>query len=272
LENVIKYGILSVPVGLVALSCIKISVACLILKFLQNRIEKIFLYVLIGVLASTHFAFILVDLLQCFPLSSAWNLTIQNPSCISHTTYSRVSNTSTGITIATDIILSLFPITFLRQVRRPLMEKVLIGVLMSMGLAAAGVSIAKTVVVKVWAANTDSIAVGARISMLTCLEQFIGITAACSPSFKPTISKLLASLGITFNPKNPATNAPEGPLQEFNTHSNGTIQSKVFSFSEMEDLSKESTKIGVEGLGSGSEQGSGLSRGTEGSHQPGDVV
>jgi hypothetical protein len=283
-QGVIKFGALAIPTTILSLALIKISVACLILRFQQDRTEKIFLYALIGVVAATHTGFFLFALLQCRPLAATWDLAIRNGKCISPATILKVSNTNTGITISTDIILSLFPITFLRQIQRPLVEKMLIGVLMAMGMAAAGVSVGKAVVIHQWATASNSLSMGARISMLTCLELFIGITAACSPCFKPTVQKLLVSLGITFSFRSPVSffrsrngsstpnEVPSGPLQEFNTHSDGTVKSHVFSFSEMEDLSKESTQVGMEALGSGSEQERSRSRGSEGSPRHGEVV
>ncbi|KAE9370243.1 hypothetical protein N431DRAFT_426637 [Stipitochalara longipes BDJ] len=281
-EQVIKFGALAVPVDILSIACIKISVACLLLRFQQNRTERVFLYALIGVIIASHLSFFLFDLLQCIPLAASWDFSIQGARCVSHETFTKVSNSNTGITIATDFILSLFPITFLRQIRRPFLEKALIGVLMAMGLAASGVSVAKAVVVHQWASAVDSFAMGFKVSMLTCVELFIGIIAACSPSFKPIVQRLLASLGITFRFRSPMfrsgygtpfpNEVPSGPLQEFNTQSDGTVKSHVFSFSEMDDLSKESTKVGVEGLASGSEQERDHSRASHDSHIPGDVV
>jgi len=273
-EQVIKFGALSLPINILSLACIKTSVACLLLRFHQNLTERIFLYALIGVILTSHLAFFTFDLLQCIPLAATWDFSIQGAKCVSSYTFSKVSNSNTGIMIATDFILSLFPITFLRQIRRPFLEKVLIGVLMAMGLAASGVSVAKAVVVHQWASAVDSFAMGSKVSALTCAEMFIGIIAACSPSFKPVIQRLLASIGITFQVRSSLTilgsgegseapyPVPSGPLQEFNTQSDGTVKTHVFSFSEMEELSEESSRVRVDGLASGSERERNRSRGS----------
>jgi hypothetical protein len=283
-QQVIKFGTLAVPTIILSLAFIKISVACLILRFQQNRAERIFLHALIAFITATHTGFFLFVFLQCRPLAATWNMSIRNGKCVGTDVVGRVSNTNTGVTISTDIILSIFPVTFLRQIRRPLMEKVLIGVLMAMGMAAAGVSVAKAVVTHQWVAASDSLSMGARISMLSCLELFIGITAACSPSFKPTVQRFMVSLGITFRSRYPFSffrshnesaspdEIPPGPLQEFNTHSNVTVKSNVFSFSEMEGLSKESTQVVVESPGCMGEQERSPSRASERIHGPGEVV
>jgi hypothetical protein len=256
----------------------------LLLKFQQSRTGKIFLYVLMAVILISHISYFLFILLQCKPVAAGWDYTIKNRRCASHRLFSNVANANTGITIATDIILSLFPITIIRQIRRPLMEKLLIGVLMAVGLAASAISVYKVILVKQWVSASDVFGFAFRVAMLTCSELFLGITAACSPSLKPVVQRWLESMGVSFKPKAPQSfikredgnaipeGVPSGPLQEFNTHTVVTTKTDVFSFNEMEDLSRGSTNLGAEGSGSRSEQEGTLSRMSYGSHVPGDDV
>lgn len=195
-----------------------------------------------------------------------------------------MSNTITGITVATDIILSLFPIAMLRQIRRPLMEKVLIGVLMAMGMAASATSVYKAFLVKEWATAKDSFGFAFQVAMLTCSELFLGITAACCPCLKPVVQRWLESMGVSFKPKAPQSflrrehrnaipgGVPSGPLQEFNTDTGGTTKIDVFHFSEMEDLSRESGNLSAERSGSRSGQEGSRSSISCGSHTPRDDV
>jgi hypothetical protein len=147
-QQVIKLGVLSVPIWALSIACIKISVACLLLRFQQTRIWRVSLYALIGVITVTLVGFFIFDFFQCIPLAAAWNPTIQGARCVGSNIFRIVSNTTSGINIATDIILSLFPLTFLRRLRRPLMEKVLVGVLMAMGMAASGASLTKAILIR----------------------------------------------------------------------------------------------------------------------------
>jgi hypothetical protein len=68
-----------------------------------------------AVIIISHVSYFLFILLQCKPVAAGWDDTIQG-KCASHQVLSNVSNITTGITIATDLILSLFPITILRQI------------------------------------------------------------------------------------------------------------------------------------------------------------
>lgn len=147
-QQVIKFGVLSVPIWALSIACIKTSVACLLLRFQQTRIWRISLYALIGVTIVTSVGFFIFTFFQCIPLAAAWDPTIQGARCVGSNIFRIVSNTTSGINIATDIILSLFPLTFLRRLRRPLMEKVLVGVLMAMGMVASGASLTKAILIR----------------------------------------------------------------------------------------------------------------------------
>lgn len=272
-QEVIKLGVFSIPVGICSIACIKISVACLLLRLAQNTIWVTFLYILIGILISTSTAFFIFDFLQCIPLAATWDTSIHG-KCVNSNTFQIMSNATTGINIATDIILSLFPLTFLRQMRRPLMEKVLVGFLMALGLTAAAASIGKALYVREWVHAVDSLSVGFSISNLTCVELFLGITAACLPSFKPTFQRLLTSMGLDFSlsgsysffrsmhgSSDPPTVVRDPIIR--NTPSKNTLTSISYSV-DMADLSNKSSRPEY-GVGEGSKD-------SGGSHISDDIV
>jgi hypothetical protein len=60
-----------------------------------------------------------------------------------------------GIFIATDIFLSLFPLTFIRQLKRPRREKIVLGILMAMGLVASAASIMRLIVTSFYVSDSD---------------------------------------------------------------------------------------------------------------------
>ncbi|KAH6671882.1 hypothetical protein B0J14DRAFT_82548 [Halenospora varia] len=198
IQQVIKFGVLAVPLWICSIACIKISVAVLLLRFQQNTMWRMVLKVLIGVVVVTSTGSFIFNLLQCRPLAATWDTTIPGAKCAGANTIRIVSNVTSGFNIATDVILSLFPLTFLLKLRRPITEKVLVIVLMSMGIAASGASITKAALVQQWVNKVYTFSMGFSISTWTCVELFLGMTAACLPSLKSTVQRALAFLGIDF--------------------------------------------------------------------------
>jgi hypothetical protein len=265
-EYAIKSGYLAVPFWAIAMACIKISVAIQLLRFEPTGLGMIFLYIFIGTVATTSTGSVMFDLLQCRPLAATWDMSIQGATCVSAHNFSIVSNTHSAINITTDLILSLFPLTFIRQLQRPTTEKLLIAVLMGMGLTASAASIVKVVLVVQWVNEVDSLKVGFAISMWTCVEMFLGIMAACLPYMKSTFQRLLTAIGVDFTFKGPRSffrsygiisEIQMEPVQENNTNgqnSNGVHPSHSVNTTD----STKSTATASGGSGRSAEECEGL--------------
>ncbi|RDL29924.1 uncharacterized protein BP5553_10551 [Venustampulla echinocandica] len=199
LEQTIKFGIIATSVWNVSIACIKCSVACLLLRFPHRLGWRMVLYAVIGVVVACSTGSFIFNLLQCQPLAAAWDVTIVGARCVGPAGIRIGSNVSSGVNIATDFILSLFPLTFLPKLRRPGIEKLLVAILMAMGLTASAASIAKAVLIRSWGTTDDWFPIGFAISTWTCVEMFLGIIAACSPSLKPVVQRFLTWFGIDFS-------------------------------------------------------------------------
>jgi len=112
----------------------------------------------------------------------------------------RVVPTFVGsFSIATDLVLSLFPLTFILTLRRPAIEKVLVSCLMAVGLTASAASIMRVVVLLKWVNDRDGMFVGFTINTLAATEMLIGSIAACLPCLKSTVQGLLIRCGVDFS-------------------------------------------------------------------------
>lgn len=136
-------------------------------------------------------------MVDSWPIAVPWNPHIARAKCLSPEALRAASVTNAYIDIATDIILSLVPLSFLTKLHRLVQDKILVFVLMAMGLFASTASIRKTIIVKHW----DEEIPQAAISMCnwTCTEEFFGILAAYLPCLKMPFQRALAKIGITPN-------------------------------------------------------------------------
>jgi hypothetical protein len=89
------------------------------------------------------------------------------------------------------------PITFLRKMNKPRVEKFLIGFLMALGLMASAAVIIKSVYGALnLDAGTDILPKSLYISLWAKLEELLGIIAACAPALKSPAERLLRHLGL----------------------------------------------------------------------------
>lgn len=79
-----------------------------------------------------------------------------------------------ALTITTDFILSLIPITFLRKLQRPLRERIAIGCLMGLGLIASCASIYKTTLATSYGNTGDALRDSVGLTVWSILEMELG--------------------------------------------------------------------------------------------------
>jgi len=101
----------------------------------------------------------------------------------------------TAVFIATDILFSLLPITFIRHLRRPLRERIAITLLMALALVASAAGIVKTYLIKNWAHPTDPLYYSADPGMWGFIEMYLGIVAVCAPCLKGLCESGLKKMG-----------------------------------------------------------------------------
>jgi hypothetical protein len=203
-----KNSWLAIAVWGLSMTCIKTSIALTLLRIQgSQRAWRVFLYTVIAVQAVYGVGNTLFNLaIACRPLEAAWNPFVvaadgSGGGCVSAEIMRDVSNVGSAVNIATDVLLSLAPATFLRKLNRPLRERAFVCVMMGMGLLASVSSIVKTVIVKDWGEPTatggDWWATGVSICTWTALEQLLGVLAACVPAMKGVLQRCLGAMGVS---------------------------------------------------------------------------
>ncbi|KAL2133711.1 hypothetical protein VTI74DRAFT_1887 [Chaetomium olivicolor] len=175
------------------LNVIRISVALLLLR-LKDSLEslpwKLTLWTVIGVQLCMLIVGTTMHLVMCQPISARWAPT-PTARCI----YAPSFMIYGYLYSASDLILSLLPITFIRTLRRPFYEKLLVGCLMAAGMTATGIAVARLFLIMGYLGKA-----GPRINglqdTLWGMELTIGVMAASLPPLKAPVQRLLLSWGL----------------------------------------------------------------------------
>jgi hypothetical protein len=89
------------------------------------------------------------------------------------------------------------PITFLWNLTKPRLEKVLIGILMALGLMASASAIVKSVyIARNLNVGADILPKTLFLSIWAKMEELLGIIAACAPALKSPAERVLRRLGV----------------------------------------------------------------------------
>ncbi|KAJ4251456.1 hypothetical protein NW762_011439 [Fusarium torreyae] len=227
-----KYAFLAIPIWGIAMMFIKCSIAMMMHRIQPNVLWwRIFCFFIMGILTAYGVGNTFFILLQCRPLEAAWDssvlTTVEGASCLPQSGIHIASNTGSGINIATDILLSLAPTVFLWKLKRPLKEKILVGVLMGLGMFASVASIVKAILVKEFGSASDAWALTNSIATWTALEQILIMIASSAPFTKPLVQTALNRMGWTLSGTSGARSAYANPYRDVGNGPTGVRQSRM---------------------------------------------
>ncbi|KAL2163962.1 hypothetical protein VTH06DRAFT_3175 [Thermothelomyces fergusii] len=178
------------------MNLIRISVALMLLRFRDSRSLPwtMTVWAVVAVQACMLAVGTVMHLIMCRPISARWAPT-PSADCIPLHRFRMYGYVYSGFTIASDLVLSLLPIVFIRTLSRPWHEKVLIGLLMAAGMAATGVAVARLLLIMGYLGR-DGPMISVKQDILWGLELSIGVLAASIPSLKAPVHRILRSCGL----------------------------------------------------------------------------
>ena len=168
-----KFLFISQPSFPWAMAFTKISIACMLLRIHRSTSWVTFLYIMIVVQVLWAVTANVFQFSLCKPLAAIWDHSIKNPKCIPKEGQISIYVTA-AITILTDVIFSLLPLTFIVRIHRPLREKIALSCVMCLGLLASTASIIKTTRVKDYGVTGDTLVDGVGITLWSILEMQLG--------------------------------------------------------------------------------------------------
>ncbi|KAK8041736.1 hypothetical protein PG993_006259 [Apiospora rasikravindrae] len=205
--NSTKYGFFAIPIWGLSMAFIKSSIGLTLLQIKKDLWFRLYIWFNIVLMNLYGFGNLLFILLQCRPLPAAWgDFERAGPDfkCAPPMAITIASTLGAVASILTDVLLSLAPLSFLWSLKRPKRERVVLGLLMSLGLFAGACSLLKNLEVRSLADaatlpppqlfEVDFGAKAIYINIWTALEQLLGVVAACTPFCKPLFERYLGAV------------------------------------------------------------------------------
>lgn len=161
----------------------------------------------------------LTQLVGCVPLREMWDFTEHVPGrCWPYHVNTASQITVQVFVILTDWIFALLPISFLRKVQRPLRERVIIGLLMSLGVFAGTASIVKIQQIVAMKNAKDAYAHILTVELWCSIEALTGFIASCVPCLRGPFQRALEYLGVATLPQNSSYTYAHHPGTRYATH------------------------------------------------------
>ncbi|KAF2964982.1 hypothetical protein GQX73_g8572 [Xylaria multiplex] len=175
----------------------------------RNSLENVAVLALVALITANCFIFIIVEIFQCWPISSAWVFGEASSHCINEESHLMAANI---INTVTDFIVVLFSIRTAMGIQLSPRQRVVVCSLFGIGLVASSVGIMRTYFAHLlYSAGRDTTRRAWYLWLSSLVELHLGIICASIPAAKPVFigftKKRKISLPLT--PLFPETLQPE---------------------------------------------------------------
>ncbi|KAH7028257.1 hypothetical protein B0J12DRAFT_684233 [Macrophomina phaseolina] len=174
---------------------IRLSVAFLLLRFFDTPAWRWSLRILVASIILSIIGGIIAQLIECRPLRAMWEA-VADAKCWTNTEMQIFGYVQSIITIIQDCVLSLIPIAFLKKLRRPLAERIVVACLMALGLTASAAAIIKLSHLNQFGITGDTLRDLILLNKWSKIEEQLGIVATCIPPLKSSVERVLRRLGL----------------------------------------------------------------------------
>ncbi|KAF2837319.1 hypothetical protein M501DRAFT_995907 [Patellaria atrata CBS 101060] len=108
---------------------------------------------------------------------------------------------NSAVSILTDIVFALIPITFIRKMSTPLPSRLILGILLALGLLAGAAGIVKCTYIPSLGTSKDPFRDLIDLTLWNAVEEHVCVLAACLPTLKRPCEKLLGRWGLVTSRK-----------------------------------------------------------------------
>ncbi|KAI1337741.1 integral membrane protein [Xylariaceae sp. FL0016] len=192
----LKFGLVTLILFDVATGLTKLSMLAMIYRLTSASHAKaksrtvLVLAVIIGI---DSFVFIIVEIFQCRPISSYWEISAEPKHCIDEGAHLAAANL---INTITDFIIVLLPISTIMGLELPTKQRIIVSCLLCTGLLACGAGIARTYFQFQLSHSSDFDTTWDAWAVWFCsaIELYLGIICASVPATKPFFASFLPNL------------------------------------------------------------------------------
>ncbi|KAI1738377.1 hypothetical protein F4680DRAFT_425978 [Xylaria scruposa] len=159
----------------------------------HNKIEGVVVLLLAALITVNCFIFIIVEIFQCWPISSIWEIPDNPTYCINEDAHLMSANI---INTVTDFIVVLLPIRTTIALKLSQRQRIVVISLFGIGLVASAVGIARTYYtwLLLTAADHDTTWRAWYVWLTSILELHLGIICASVPATRPFFASYWTSM------------------------------------------------------------------------------
>ncbi|KAH7020746.1 uncharacterized protein B0I36DRAFT_387602 [Microdochium trichocladiopsis] len=205
IENALMWLYACYPSIAVTLATSKLSVGCYLLRITNKRVHRWIIFLALGATIVASSIFFFVTVLQCRPISFAWEKISETGTCIDIDTIINIMYAYSALTLFTDIAFTLLPAWLVFHLQMSLKTKLALTLVLGMACLASTAVIIRFPHLRDFKdpdplcrlANFFFVGASSTISIWTQIEASLAITGGSFATLRPLYRILLVKLGLT---------------------------------------------------------------------------
>ncbi|OOF95097.1 hypothetical protein ASPCADRAFT_515605 [Aspergillus carbonarius ITEM 5010] len=177
-----------------AIGLVKVSIGLFLLRFAPRRSYKIFIWVVMVIMALYTIICFFTLVFECKDMRSIWDENVKS-KCFTTTQLLKLSYTNTGLNILTDLIFAILPAIMLRHLQVNRRVKASLICILGLGIFACAAAIVKLSVLPNYGRTGDLLWDYSTLTIWVVVESNMGIIAGSLPTLKPLFKQVLGSYG-----------------------------------------------------------------------------
>ncbi|PVH77743.1 hypothetical protein DL98DRAFT_389543, partial [Cadophora sp. DSE1049] len=166
---------------------LKLSIAIFLLRIAVKPLYIWILRISIVVVAIWSIVIFMYDIFQCLPVQAQWDFTIENPKCVSGTSFVAAAYSISVMTIVTDWLYALLPIPMLWSVQMTTQAKVTVAFILSLGIFASIATLIRLRYLIELTDRSDVLYAATPATIWTIVEPGLAIIAASLITIRPLL-------------------------------------------------------------------------------------
>ncbi|PVI01417.1 hypothetical protein DM02DRAFT_467816, partial [Periconia macrospinosa] len=169
--------------GFWASALARMSIGSMLLRFEISNNWRVVVKILIFIQLCLPTSHTIMALIRCRPIRAFWE-PVPGGVCLSNHRTVIYGYTASGIGMLSDLVFAVLPLYFIWSLHRPVMERTLMSILMTLGTLAAMIDVYLIYKVIVWDMAKDDPRDWVPLFWWYRVEEIVLILAACTPFLK----------------------------------------------------------------------------------------
>jgi hypothetical protein len=194
---VAKYMIISGLLCIWGIAFVKCSLICTLMRLLDTRGWKIFLYGLMTFIILITTGTLMFSIFRCHPVEAAWESDQYPPTaCVPFKKAFPWFYSESAVFLATDALCCILPVFVVIRTGFPLRDKIVLCILMCFGLFGSMAIVPKIKSISSWEGLTDYTWGMVDYYLWSKLELYIGIISVSIPALRSVFEGILTKCGL----------------------------------------------------------------------------